>query len=260
MSEIVSQHDQTFRESNLVLRLGATPALRGRFTAAAARLAQQDGRFAKFELVYELTSSALVEQLRMHSINIAIVAESALAMEGAGFAIAHLFEDRIAWAVPAAISEEEIAYALSGSAHPARIDPVLRQYVEIDGGVALRQTSDNWYRANLPWAQPTIAAPPYAASVEFVAYGLGTCHLPLSLLPSLSASVRSQIQVFVIPDMMRSVVLAMRRHFLSHPAFAGMFSSLAEFSQQEYAAEMTEGELKCLPGLAPQLAGAQQGA
>jgi DNA-binding transcriptional LysR family regulator len=251
MSEIVAQHEQTFHESNLVLRMGTTPALRGRFTAAAARLTEQDGRFAKFELVFDLGTPTLVEKLRMHAINIAVVAETSMEMDPGAFAVAPLFEDRIAWAVPASIGADEVAYALSGAAHPGRLAPVLRRYVEIDSAVPLRQSSDSWYRTNLPWAQPTIGAPSYDVSVDFVAAGLATCHLPLSLLPNLPVAVRRAISVYVIPNMTRQVVLAMRKHLLSHPAFASIFHGLAEFGSEEYSSEMVGGELRCLSALAP---------
>lgn len=37
---ILQEHDQTFRPSNLAIKLGVTPALRGRFMSAVARIAQ----------------------------------------------------------------------------------------------------------------------------------------------------------------------------------------------------------------------------
>ena len=61
MANTMSEHNQRFKHSSVVLRLGATPVLRGRFTAAAARIAQSAPGFVKFELVYDLNSSALVE-------------------------------------------------------------------------------------------------------------------------------------------------------------------------------------------------------
>lgn len=40
MSVAMNDHEKRFKHSSVVLRLGATPVLRGRFTAAAARIAQ----------------------------------------------------------------------------------------------------------------------------------------------------------------------------------------------------------------------------
>lgn len=91
MAMAVADHEKRFKHSSVVLRIGATPALRGRFTAAAARIAQSAPGFVKFELVYDLNSSNLVEQLRMHQINFAIVAESAIQNDQSSFATSRLF-------------------------------------------------------------------------------------------------------------------------------------------------------------------------
>ena len=109
MAVAKSDHERRFRRASVVLRLGATPVLRGHFTAAAARIAQSAPGFAKFELVYDQNSGNLVEQLRMHQINFAIVAESAIHNDQSSFATSRLFEDKIAWAVPSSLSEAEIA-------------------------------------------------------------------------------------------------------------------------------------------------------
>lgn len=251
MAVMMNEHEQRFRHANVVLRLGTTPALRGRFTAAAARIAQQEQSFVKFELVYDVNSNALVEQLRMHRINFAIVAESAMAAEQSSFAIAKLFEDNIAFAVPATVPDEAIRYALSAEAEAAKVDPVLKRYVEIDAAVPTRGASDDWYRHRLPAAMPVFGAPTFASSVEFVADGLATCHLPLSLLPNLSASVRERIKLFQIEGMNRTAVLAMRKHLLTHAAFSRIFHSLTDFCRTEYATEMADRDIRPLAHVLP---------
>lgn len=251
---IMNEHDQRFRNSNVVLRLGATPVLRGRFTTAAARIAQAEQSFVKFELVYDLNSAGLVEQLRMHRINFAIVDQAFLNAEASGFATAKLFDDTVVWAVPALVPDEDIRYALSPGAEPERIHPVLRHYVEIDPSVPTRAASDDWFRTHLPHARATFRAPTFAASAEFAAGGLASCHLLMSLLPNLSRATLSNLKLFGIDGMQRTVVLAMRRQLLTHAAYARIFHRITEFCQTEYAPEMGQENLRSLTemqGLAP---------
>lgn len=251
ISSIMNEHEQRFRNANVVLKLGATPGFRGRFTAAAARIAGQEPSFVKFDLVYDLTSSALVEQLRMHRINMAIVSENAIENDLSSFATVRLFEDRIAWAVPADVSDDAIRYALLPDAQPMRIDPVLKRYVEIDAAVPTRPASDDWYRNTLPPALATYSAPTFAASVELVADGLATCHVPLSLLPNLAPQMRNRLKLFEIDGMSRTIVLAMRKHMLSHAAFSRIFNGIAEFCGTEYATEMELADLRHMSSVLP---------
>ena len=238
MQVMMQEHDQTFRSSNLVLKLGITPALRGRFMSAAARIARDEASFVRFEMVYDLNSTLLVEQLRMHKINLAVVAEQALVDEASSFATALLFIDRILWAVSAEVSDDDLRCALNPGTPARDIHPLLRDYVEIDQAVPTRQASNEWYHANLPFAVPTFRAPTFAASLEFTADGLGTCHVPRSLLPNLSASVLHSVKFFEIAGMDRRGVLAMRKHLLSHPAYARIFQRLVDFCQQDYGPAM----------------------
>lgn len=240
MAVALNDHEKRFKHSSVVLRLGATPVLRGHFTAAAARIAQSAPGFVKFELVYDLNSSNLVEQLRMHQINFAIVAESALLNDQSSFATSRLFEDKIAWAVPATLSDAEILGCLDPASETAKTHPILGHYIEIDPHVPTRAPSDDWYRAHLPHATPTFAAPTFAASVELVAGGLGTCHIPLSLLPNLPQSILDQVKLFRLTGMNRQIMLAMRKHLLTHAAYAHIFNRLTEFCRSEYLTAMHE--------------------
>lgn len=237
MSAAMSEHEKRFKHSSVVLRLGATPALRGRFTAAAL-IAQTAPGFVKFELVYDVNSHALVEQLRMHQINFAIVAEAAIQGDQSSFAIARLFEDKMAWAVPASVSDDEIRAVLHPYSTATKLHPILSHYIEIDPSVPTRAPSDDWFRNYLPRAMPTFAAPTFAASVELVAADHGTCHLPLSLLPNLSEATRGRIKLFLIDGMNRTVVLAMRKHLLTHGAYTHIFNGLSTFCRAEYLNEM----------------------
>ena len=240
MAIAMSDHEKRFRHSSVLLRLGATPVLRGAFTAAAARIAQSAPGFVKFELVYDINSHNLVEQLRMHQINFAIVAEPAILNDQLSFAISRLFEDKMVWVVPASLSDDELRRALLPGSDFSKGHPILGSYIEIDASVPTRAASDDWYRTHLPHATPSFLAPTFAASVELVAGGLATCHAPISLLPNLSEATLGQIKLFRIAGMNRFAVLAMRKHLLTHAAYAHIFNRLTDFCRTEYQAAMHE--------------------
>lgn len=234
MHSVLQEHDQTFRSSNLVLKLGVTPVLRGRFLSAAARIARDEANFVRFEMVYDLNSSLLVEQLRMHKINFAVVAEEALVDEANSFAIAPLYTDSIIWAVPAQVSEHEIRHALRPGVDPDSVHPILRHYVEIDPQVPTRNQSNEWFHGALPYSVPTFRAPTFAASIEFAADGLASCHIPRSLVPNLSSSVMQGVRMYELQGMDRRVVLAMRKHLLSHPAYARIYQRIIDFCKSDF--------------------------
>ena len=235
METLLQEHAQSFRNSNLVLKFGATPVLRGRFLSGAARIARDHSNFSRFEVVYELNSSMLVERLRMHHINFAVVAEEALIDEASSFAITSLFTDRAIWAVPASVSDEDIRNALDPAFDPDKINPILRHYVEIDPAVPTFKESNEWFFNNLPHAIPTFRAPTFAASIEFVADDLATCHVLRSLVPNLSQTVLNNVKLFEIGGQELPVVLAMRKHLLSHPTFARYYEMLVDFCRVDYS-------------------------
>lgn len=251
VQEILQEHDQTFRTSNLVLKLGVTPALRGKFLTAVARIAQEEASFHRFELTYDLNSSLLVEQLRMHRINFAVFAAEALKEDSSSFAMADLFLDSIVWAVPASVPDEDLRRALDPDRRGEPNHPLLRHYVEIDPLVPTRSASAEWYRLNLPHASPSFRAPTFAASIEFVADGLATCHISRSLVPNLSQNVLENVKLFKIDGFERHIVLAMRKHFLSHPTYARIFNRIVEFCHEDYGPAMQAQVIRPLSDLLP---------
>ncbi len=236
VENIVDEHEQRFNGANVVLRLGATPALRGRFTAAAARIAQREPGFVKFDLVYARSSGELMEMLRMHRLNFAIVRQPELEDDRSAFAVEHLFEDKICWCVPAGIPMQQLRQAFNPDVNKADLHPALVSYVEIDPSVITRQASDDWFRHNLPFASPTFSAPTFASSADFVVEGLATCHVPLSLLPSLTESQQRKLQVLTIDNMSHQIMLAMPKHLLTLGLYARIFTALVEFCRTQVQA------------------------
>lgn len=250
---IVQEHDQSFRTSNLVLKLGITPALRGKFLTAVARIAQEEASFHRFELTYDLNSSLLVEQLRMHRINFGVFALEALAEDSSSFVVADLFLDTIIWAVPAAVPDEELRKALDPGRRDEPLHPLLRHYVDIDPLVPTRTASSEWYRLHMPQAAPSFRAPTFAASIEFVADGLATCHIARSLVPNLSRNVLDNVKLFKVEGFERHIVLAMRKHFLSHPTYARIFNRIVDYCREDYGPAMQAQVIRPLSDLQSRL-------
>jgi DNA-binding transcriptional LysR family regulator len=245
LDNMVNEHRQRFVDNSVTLKIGVTPTLRGRFTAAAARIASQEAGFVKFELKFALTSAELVEQLRLHQLNCAIVNSESIADDRGSFAVTELFQDQIAWIVPVEVPLADIKRVLS-KGKPSDVKGPLKSFVEIDANIALRPRTDEWYRYTLPAATPTYAATTYAAAVDIVAEGLATTHCPLSLLPNLPPSVRERIQIFPLENLSRTVVLAMPKHLLTLPSYASIYRALVEFCQTDYNREMAPNYIEGL--------------
>jgi len=249
MEATVKEHEQRFAHGSVILRFGITPALRGRFVTAAARIALNEPEFVKFELIYDLNSTALFEQLRMHKVNIAILVDKALGEEISAYAVAPLYRDSVALAVPAEVSEDDLRYALRPDACRDKIHPTLRRYVEIDAAVPTRDPSDQWYRHHMPYASAVFAAPTFVVSADFVADGLGICHLPLATAANLTQGVRSRIRLYVIDGMSRQIVIAMRKHLLTHGTYARIFRGIVDYCETKFSKEIEREEAQRLDSL-----------
>lgn len=242
MQDSLREHEQRFRHGSVMLRLGITPASRGAFVMAAARIAMKESNFAKFEVIYDLNSHALFEQLRLHKVNFAILAAEVMGPEAANFAVGDLFTEHIALAVPSSVSEDDLRYAFSPHADPSKVRPELLRYVEIDSSVPTRGPSDNWYRLFLPSATPTFGAPSFSVAASFVADGLATAHLPVSTASYLPQSVRGRLRLYMIKGMSRRVVLVMRKHLMTHGAYARIFRGIVDYCQTEFTQHLVELE------------------
>jgi len=237
LKTVFTEHDQRFVRNSLTLRLGLTPTMRGRFVSEAARIASSQPGFLKFEVKYATTSAELVEKLRLHQLNCAIVTDDAVVNDRNAFAITPLFEDPIAWVVPASVPLAQVRAALRDKR--AELPHPLRHFVDMDPSLSLRNSSFEWYRHSLPAATPTYSASTYPLAVDMVAAGLATAHCPMSLLPNLPDSVRRTIRLVHIEGMTRQVVLAMPKHLMSLRSYAQTYEGIAQFCRTEYASEMS---------------------
>ncbi len=245
--QAIDEHEKRHVDSRVFLRIGLSPTLRGRFLSAAARIASDEQGFAKFEVSYAITSSELVEQLRLHQLNCVIVNDEALAEDRSSFATALLFRDPMVLVAPAELPEGMLEKALTKGVKPAQLHTALTRYVEISANVPMRPVSDAWYRSNLPYATPAFSAMTYVAATDIVAEGLATTHVPLSLLPSLPNSVRARLRVYTLSGMDRSIVLAMPKHLMTLPGYANIFKRLTDFCRHEYAQNVPADSVVDLP-------------
>ncbi|HEV7718320.1 MAG TPA: LysR family transcriptional regulator [Arsenicitalea sp.] len=247
LQSTVSEHRQRFVDNSVTIRMGVTPTLRGRFAAAAARIASEEPGFVKFDLKFAISSPELVEQLRLHQINFAIVNEEAIADDRGSFAVSSLFNDAMAWVVPGSVPLAEIKHALSRNGRQVTLSRPLRNFVDMDVNISMHSKSEEWYRHTLPEATPTFSATTYAMAVDIVAEGLATTHCPMSLLPNLPLSVREQLRIFPLDTLTRTMVLAMPKHLLTLPAYANVFRRITEFCRTDYNREMSPEGIFELP-------------
>lgn len=234
----IEDHIARFSEGNVTIRLGTTPTLRGRFASAVARIALQEDKFARFEQTWGLNSAELVERLRLHQLNCAIVNSVSIEEDRSSYNITPIFKDRIAWVVPKEIPMSAIRKAMRGEGGASTQFMALNRYVTIGPGAPLQPASDDWYRNSLPEAAPVFGTMTYVAAVDLVAEGLATAHCPLSLLPNLPSSISRKLRWFFIDGLARDIVLVMPKHLLTLPAYARINNKLQEFAQNQYQQEM----------------------
>ena len=234
-------------DNSVTLRMGITPTLRGRFVSKAARIAFEEPGFVKFEMRYALTSAELVEQLRLHQLNCALINVEAIEDDRNSFAVSEVFDDEIALVVPATVPIEDLRSALERKG--GEIPGPLGRYVEVDASIPLRAKTEIWYRDTLPAALPMFSAMTYPAAVDICAEGLATAHCPMSLVPNLPISILRRLQFFRVNDMSRSVALVMPRHLLTLRPYARIFRRIEEFCRTDYLDEMMPDNVQELPAV-----------
>lgn len=233
--EALSQYKALFRNDQMVPRFGTTPSLRGGFAEAAARIAVEQGRFSRFEFIWGSDSDEIVEKIDTHRINCGIVSATSVEHNRHSMHVVPLFRDRIVLVTPRSVPASALAAALAGRSMNDTAYDALSRWVEVDAAVAWHRKSADWYRANLPEAQPYFSAVTHQVSVDFVAAGLATCHCPGSLLPNLSEQVRKRVAFYDLRDFGREAVLVMPKHLQSLKPFADFAASLADYVRSTYA-------------------------
>ena len=234
MDTVTKVHEETYLTSNVKISLGVTPNLRGNFISSAARIAQEQEHYLKFELITAESSARLVEKLRLHKINCAVVSDTDLIEDAASYKITKLFEDQIAWVVPSAVSNQDIRDAIQLVKVPKDKNPVLRRYVDVAQQMFTKHGARDWFSINLPESVASFSTPSFVAAVDLVAEGLATSTVALSLVPNLSSSVLRKVKFFEIEGTRINAVLAVRKHLMSHSSYAHFHNQLVEYCRDEY--------------------------
>jgi DNA-binding transcriptional LysR family regulator len=176
----------------------------------------------------------LVEKLRLHKINCAVVSDTDLIEDAASYKITKLFEDQIAWVVPSAVSNQDIRDAIQLVKVPKDKNPVLRRYVDVAQQMFTKHGARDWFSINLPESVASFSTPSFVAAVDLVAAGLATSTVALSLVPNLSSSVLRKVKFFEIEGTRINAVLAVRKHLMSHSSYAHFHNQLVEYCRDEY--------------------------
>ena len=234
MDTVTKVHEETYLTSNVKISLGVTPNLRGNFISSAARIAQEQEHYLKFELITAESSARLVEKLRLHKINCAVVSDTDLIEDAASYKITKLFEDQIAWVVPSAVSNQDIRDTIQLVKVPKDKNPVLRRYVDVAQQMFTKHGARDWFSINLPESVASFSTPSFVAAVDLVAAGLATSTVALSLVPNLSSSVLRKVKFFEIEGTRINAVLAVRKHLMSHSSYAHFHNQLVEYCRDEY--------------------------
>lgn len=227
-----TDHTQSFRNDQILLRFGATPSLRGRFTEAAAAIAVDIGLFTRFEHVFALNSEDIVEMIDAHQLNCGVASAANVEDHKATLSIRHLFYDRIIWAVPKSVSPEQVFDALCNPAHTSNTNHALDRHVEVTAAVPWGNRTQAWYRNNLPSSAPFFRSSTHQVAIDIVAAGLATCHCPSSLLPNLTNQTMNRLRFYDLELIGRDAVLIMPRHLTSLRPFQEFQSRLCSYVDQ----------------------------
>jgi DNA-binding transcriptional LysR family regulator len=245
--EYETGHSQSFKQDQLLLRFGATPSLRGRFTEAAATIAVEIGRFTRFEHIFALNSEDIVEMIDAHQINCGVVSAANVEDHKATLSIRHLFHDRIVWAVPKSISADQVADALIHQKTSSNEAHALNRHVEVTAAVPWGNRTQAWYRDNLPRSAPFFRASTHQVAVDIVAAGLATCHCPTSLLPNLTSQTLDRLRLYDLDLIGRDAVLIMPRHLTSLRPFLDFQTRLCDYVERSINSTATTQRFERLP-------------
>ena len=102
---------------------------------------------------------------------------------------------------------DDIRAALNTTDRPAKTHPILTSYVELDPLVPAHTASDAWYRYYMPYAAPSFSTQTFFASIELVAGELGTCHVPISLLPNFNKSLLKEVKLLRVEGMNKVILM-----------------------------------------------------
>ena len=234
LSIIETTYQERYVNSSLKIKLGVTPSMIGHFTRSAARIAQETTQNVNFELVTGSNSDSVAAKLRMQMLDLGVIAESAILEDALSFKTINLYQDRLIWAVPKAVTNKELRAAVGSSFINKNLNPILNKYIDISQHSVGRNISKDWYTNYLPNSLETFSAPSFKAAVDLVAEGLATSIVVLSLLPNLSQDILDKVRFFELNDYKVNIILAIRKHLITHKFYSDYFFSFSKYCNEEY--------------------------
>ena len=245
-NKVIEEHKSKFVNSALI-RLGIVPNFRGGFISKVARIMQKNSDHMKFELIYDSHSERLVDKLKMHQLDFAIVDRSAIENDIHSFHVSNLFEDKFAWAVPSSIKEKYILEALKGNTAAYKMAPALGKHVEVQLPTLVKGKCENWFKNYLPNSTASFSAPTWTAAIELVADGLATSHIVLSLLPYQQKQIINSINLFELKDIKTNMVLATKKHLMTQKSYRDRHLELVNFCRNEHTEAIKELQINSIP-------------
>ena len=237
------EHQRTYNYSKII-RFGIVPNFRGSFISNIALIMQRNSNNSKFELVYDASSKRLVDKLKTHQLDFAIIDNSAIENDKEFFEISHLFEDKFVWAVPSSISENEMSALFQLSKCPPNISSTLMKHVEVQLPSIVKTKCENWYKKYLPSSNPVFSAPTWTAAIELVADGLATSHIALSLIPYQRRKVIDSITLYDLKGIKTTMVLATKKHLMTQSSYKLRRDELVNFCRTSHANAISKIKIK----------------
>ena len=236
VKEAEARHEELFHDRGVSMSFGTTPSLTGRFTEIVSGVAASLDSLARFELVWANNSFDLIKQLMLHKVDIAVLSSESLKPYLESLRIYDLYEDKMVWAVPMGLSENEIrGHFLSKGKAPT--PTCLTRYVSMEEHTVWASSTRNWYHNVFPNALPFFNCMTYHHAVHIVAAGMATCHTPMSLIPNLPNSVLERVRFYDLEKIARGVALAMPRHLYNVRAFRDFAERITEIIRSDYGAD-----------------------
>jgi len=218
MEAALTAHESLFLDQGLTINFGTTPSLQGRFDELISVAAVKIPQIRALNIHSFLNSKLVSEALTAHRINVGIASRQDLEQRKSSFHIVKLYDDKIVWAVPRSVPVQTILDVIR-SGENIQGFACLDRYVTLGRIAPWHQRTSDWFRHNLPFAQPFFGSATHLSAVQIAASGCATCHTPATLIPNLAEGVRERLNFFDIGELAREVCLVFPKHLLNTKPF-----------------------------------------
>lgn len=236
VKDVETRHDELFNDRGVSLSFGTTPSLTGRFTEIVSSVAASLDNVSRFDLIWTVNSTDLIKQVMLHKVDIAVLSAESLLPYRQSLRVYDLYEDKIVWAVPNSLSDDDIRASFSSKV-AEKTPACLQRYASLEEQALWASTTRNWYQNIFPQAQPFFNCMTHQHAIRIVAAGLATCHTPMSLIPNLPETVLERVRFYDLGKIARVVSLAMPKHLYNVRAFHDFAERITHIIRHEYGPE-----------------------